>query len=489
VLPAFFCPTVGVGNAIADAWARAKFVLCRHSPVQPVRARAIAYTCFAAVNGRFYRTGRFHVLVKTLLQSVAKSGRRPRGHTLCCALFLLVSISPVVGQTVPHAQQDSPAAIRPFKMHVPDSVLADLHRRLAETKWPDQLPGTGWEYGADIKKVRELAQYWQKQFDWGGQEARINQFDQFTTEIDGQQIYFIHERSPRSEAIPLMLIHGWPGSIVEFLDLIQPLTQPKDRNALAFDVVIPSLPGFGFSGPTTTRGWSPERMAKAFIVLMDRLGYSRYGVQGGDWGSTVARDMAHDAPEHVIGVHVNFLPLDPPSKEAFAQMSGAERKRCSYFEREESSHYLIKASEPQTLAYGFADSPVGWMAWVMDIFQQGTDNNGDFLTPVNRDAFLTDVTLYWVTDTVGSSMRIYREFRLAGEEAKPQPRVTVPIAFADFPKELIACPLRWAKPTYNVVQYTEMPRGGHFAALEQPDLLLGDIRMFFATLNGSDPPN
>jgi len=230
-------------------------------------------------------------------------------------------------------------------------------------------------------------------------------------------------------------------------------------------------------------------MARAFITLMGGLGYSRYGVQGGDWGSTVARDMAHDASDHVIGAHVNFLPLGPPSKEALAQMSDAEHKRCSYFEREESSHYLIKASEPQTLAYGFTDSPVGWMAWVMDIFQQATDNDGDFLTAVNRDAFLTDVTLYWVTDTVGSSMRIYREFRLAGEEAKPQPGVTVPIAFADFPKEVLACPLRWAKPTYNVVQYTQMPRGGHFAALEQPDLLLDDMRKFFASLNGSNPPN
>jgi len=428
------------------------------------------------------------VLVKTLLQGVAKSDRKRRTHALR-SLFLLASIAPALARTVSQAQKDSTASIRPFKMHVPESVLADLHRRLAETKWPDQLPGTTWEYGADIKKVRQLADYWQTQFDWRAQEARINQFDQFTTEIDGQQIYFIHERSSRSDAIPLMLIHGWPGSIVEFLELIQPLTQPKDRNTPAFDVVIPSLPGFGFSGPTTTRGWNPDRMAKAFIVLMSRLGYSRYGVQGGDWGSTIARDMAHDAPEEVIGVHVNFLPLDPPSKEAVAQMSGAERKRYSYFDREESSQYFIKASEPQTLAYGFSDSPVGWMAWVMDIFQQGTDNNGDFLTAVNRDAFLTDVTLYWVTDTVGSSMRIYREFRLAGEEAKPQPRVTVPVAFADFPKEVFACPLRWAKPTYNVVQYTQMPRGGHFAALEQPDLLLGDIRKFFASLNGSNPRN
>ena len=404
------------------------------------------------------------------------------GSVFCAAIFLVSSMVAGNAQTLnPKADPEPTAAtIRPFKMHVPDSVLADLHRRLAETRWPDQLPGTTWEYGADIKKVRELAGYWENGYDWRAQEAKINRFDQFTTEIDGQQIYFIHQRSPRPDAIPLMLIHGWPGSIVEFLELIQPLTQPKDRNTPAFDVVVPSLPGFAFSGPTTTRGWTPDRMAKAFIVLMDRLGYSRYGVQGGDWGSTIARDIAHDAPERVIGVHVNLLVLDPPSKEAVAQMSDAERKRYSYFEREESSHFFIKASEPQTLAYGCADSPVGWLAWVMDIFQQGTDNNGDFLTAVNRDAFLTDVTLYWVTDTAGSSMRIYREYRLTGEGKEPQPRVTVPMAFADFPKEMFACPLRWAKPTNHIVQYTRMLKGGHFAALEQPDLLLDDIRKFFA---------
>ncbi len=207
-------------------------------------------------------------------------------------LVVLVTIQPGHGQ----ARAENPAAIKPFKVHVPNSVLADLRRRLSQTKWPDQLPGTTWEYGADISKVRELANYWQKDYDWRAQEARLNRFDQFTTEIDGQTIYFIHERSPRTDAIPLMLIHGWPGSILEFFALIEPLTHPKDSHTPAFDVVVPSLPGFGFSGPTTSRGWNPARMAKAFIVLMDRLGYSRYGVQGGDWGSNVAEEMARQAP-------------------------------------------------------------------------------------------------------------------------------------------------------------------------------------------------
>ncbi len=399
---------------------------------------------------------------------------------LLASLLLLPSIA--LGQAQAVAKPE-PATIRPFKVHVPDGVLIDLRRRLAETKWPDQLPGTTWEYGVDIKKVRELADYWQNGYDWRAQEARINRFDQFTTEIDGQQIYFIHQRSPRPDAIPLMLIHGWPGSIVEFLTLIEPLTDPKDKNSPAFDVVVPSLPGFGFSGPTTTRGWGPQRMAKALVVLMDRLGYSKYGIQGGDWGSEIARDVAYQAPAHVIGLHLNLITVDPPNPEAVAQMSDAERKRFSFFDRPESSFFFLQAAEPQTLAYALTDSPVGWLAWMIGKFQLLTDNNGDFLTAVDRDTFLTDVTFYWVTGTVGSAMRIYRENRLAGRETAPLPRLATPVAYADFPKEVFAPPFSWITQKYNVVQRTEMPKGGHFAALEQPDLLLDDMRKFFATVN------
>ncbi len=411
--------------------------------------------------------------------------RRLSGSVFCAALFLLSSIVPGRAQA-PNSKADPESAagsIRPFKVHVPDDVLIDLRRRLADTKWPDQLPGTTWEYGADIKKVRELADYWQNGFDWRAQEDRINRFDQFTTQIDGQQIYFIHQRSPRPDAIPLLLIHGWPGSIVEFLALIEPLTHPKDSHSPAFDVIIPSLPGFGFSGATTTRGWGPRRMAKALVVLMDRLGYSRYGIQGGDWGSLIARDMAYQAPAQVIGLHLNLITASPPNPEAVAQMSDAERKRLSYFDQEESSFFFLQASEPQTLAYALTDSPVGWLAWMIGKFQLLTDNHGDFLTAVDRDTFLTDVTLYWATGTIGSAMRIYRENRLTGEEAAPAPRLETPVGYADFPKEVAVPPFRWITQTYNVVQRTEMPKGGHFAALEQPDLLLEDVRKFFAKVD------
>ena len=403
----------------------------------------------------------------------------------CERLLLVASLlhSAIAPGQIQATKKFEPAPIRPFKMHVPDRVLIDLRRRLAGAKWPDQLPGTTWEYGVDIKKVRELADYWQNRYDWRAQEAKINQFDQFTTEIDGQQIYFIHQRSPRADAIPLMLIHGWPGSILEFEKLIAPLTHPKDINSPAFDVIIPSLPGFGYSGPTTTRGWGPQRMAKALVVLMDRLGYSKYGIQGGDWGSAIAQDMAYQAPTHVIGLHLNLIYVPPPNQEAVAKMSDAERKRYSYFDREESSFFFLQASEPQTLAYALTDSAVGWLAWMIGKFQLLTDNNGDFLTAVDRDTFLTDVTLYWATGTIGSAMRIYRENRLTIEEMVPTPHLETPMAYADFPREVAVPPLSWITQTYNIVQKTSMPKGGHFAALEQPDLLVADIRKFFAKID------
>ncbi|MGA8221250.1 MAG: alpha/beta hydrolase, partial [Candidatus Acidiferrales bacterium] len=258
---------------------------------------------------------------------------------------------------------------------------------------------------------------------------------------------------------------------------------PKDSHSPAFDVIVPSLPGFGFSGPTTTRGWGSQRMAKALIVLMDRLGYSKYGIQGGDWGSEIARDMAYQAPTHVIGLHLNLIVVNPPNPQAVAQMSDAERRRYSYFDREESSFFFLQSAEPQTLAYALTDSPVGWLAWMIAKFQMLTDNDGDFLTAVDRDTFLTDVTLYWATGTVGSAMRIYRENRLAGGEKSPPARLEIPVAYADFPKEVFACPLSWITQTYNLVQTTEMPKGGHFAALEQPDLLVDDVRKFFAKVD------
>lgn len=399
---------------------------------------------------------------------------------------ILVSTAFMPGHAQPKAANgevtQAPVVV-PFKAHIPDEVLVDLRHRLAQAKWPDQLPGTTWEHGADIDTMRRLAEYWEKTYDWRAQEAKINRFEQFETEIDGQRIHFIHQRSPRVDAIPLLLLHGWPGSIVEFLTLIEPLTNPKDSDAPAFHVIIPSLPGFGFSGPTKSPGWDTRRMAKAFVVLMDRLGYSRYGIQGGDWGSLIARRMALQAPQRVIGLHLNFLPVPPPTPEALTQLSDEERRRFASFQAgDEYGYFKLQESQPQTAAYALTDSPVGWLAWTAEKFRAFSDNSGDFLTVVDRDAFFTNITLYWLTGTVGSSMRIYREEKLAGGNSAPMPRIETPVGYAVFPKEVIASPDRWIEPGYHIVQKTVMPKGGHFAALEQPSLLIKDIRTFFAKL-------
>ncbi|HLV87932.1 MAG TPA: epoxide hydrolase [Candidatus Sulfotelmatobacter sp.] len=402
-------------------------------------------------------------------------------QTVCALAIVFVVL--VTLQAGFGAEARNAPAIIPFKANIPENVLADLHHRLAETRWPDQLPGTTWEYGADISKVRELASYWLKDYNWRAQEARINRYAQFTTVIDGQTIHFIHERSPRAEAVPLMLIHGWPGSILEFFSLIEPLTHPKDSNTPAFDVVIPSLPGFGFSGPTTSRGWGPQRMAKALTVLMDRLGYSKYGIQGGDWGAAIAIEIARLAPEHVIGLHLNLIDVRPPSDSAMKQLTAEEQRRYSgWWDEQRSTFFSLQSSEPQTVAYALTDSPVGWLAWLTEKFQDLTDNDGDFLHAVDRDTFLTDVTLYWVTGTVGSSMRIYRENHFT-HRLESLPRLQTPVAYAVFPKEVVAAPERWIDLNYNIVQRTEMPRGGHFAALEQPDLMVKDLRLFFSKLH------
>jgi pimeloyl-ACP methyl ester carboxylesterase len=401
------------------------------------------------------------------------------------AAAILVSVAVMRSYAQPRTAQrqvnQAPAVVR-FKAHIPDEVLVDLRRRLALAKWPDQLPGTTWEHGADITTMRQLAEYWRKKYGWRAQEARINRFDQFTTQIDGQRIHFIHQRSTRADAIPLLLIHGWPGSIVEFLTLIEPLTNPKDSNTPSFHVIIPSLPGVGFSGPTKSPGWDARRMAKAFAVLMDRLGYSRYGIQGGDWGSLIARNMALEAPKNVIGLHLNFLPVPPPSPQALEELSAEERRRYTAFQDEEYGYFKLQETRPQTAAYALTDSPLGWLAWIAEKFHAWTDNGGDFLTVVDRNAFFTNITLYWATGTVGSSMRIYREGKLAGANSAPMPRIETPVAYAVFPKEVVASPYRWIDQGHNIVQRTEMPKGGHFAALEQPDLLIKDIRTLFAKL-------
>ncbi len=369
--------------------------------------------------------------------------------------------------------------ITPFTVEISDAALEDLHRRLRETRWPDQLPDAGWDYGAEMGYIQELARYWADGYDWRAAEAELNQLDHYITTIDGQNIHFIHQRSPHPDAYPLIISHGWPGSVVEFLDIIGPLTEPDDP-ADAFHVIAPSLPGYGFSGPTSDRGWDAVRTAKAFAELMGRLGYERYGAQGGDWGSFISQNIGRQDPEHCEAVHVNFLfanaPTDGPGELTEDEQVGLGRANL-YF-TEGAGYMQIQSTKPQTLAYGLTDSAVGQLAWIAEKFLAWTDNDGTIESAVDRDRLLTNISLYWFTATAGSSARMYYEVLRPGAGGITEPLET-PIGVANFPMEIMRAPRRWMEDSYNIVHWSEMDEGGHFAAMEEPEALAQDIREFF----------
>jgi pimeloyl-ACP methyl ester carboxylesterase len=387
----------------------------------------------------------------------------------------------------------SESDIRPFRIAIPESELADLHQRLDRTRWPDELPGVGWAYGVPRDHLRELARYWRHEYDWRAAEARLNRWPQFTTVIDGANIHFAHIRSPEPNATPLIITHGWPGSIVEFSEITGPLSDPRAHGANpcdAFHLVLPSIPGFGFSGPTTETGWEYRRVAAAFATLMRHLGYHRYGAQGGDWGSVISRELGRIHPEQVIGVHLNLMPAAAaaaePTAEELAALGPAERERTlASWERtrawvsDRQGYADIQSTRPQTLAYALTDSPVGQLAWIAEKFQEWTDSTDRPDDAVDRDHLLTNVMLYWLTGTAGSSARIYYERAHADYWGAPPEPSTAPTAVAAFPYENFI-PLRHiAERTNRIVRWTEFDRGGHFAALEQPDLLVDDVRAFF----------
>lgn len=377
--------------------------------------------------------------------------------------------------------------IRAFRIEIPQADLDDLHERLARTRWPDELPDVGWSRGVPLEYLKELADYWRTRYDWRTWEAKLNAFPQFTTTIEGQNIHFLHVRSPEADALPLILTHGWPGSVVEFLDVIGPLTNPRAHGgdpADAFHVVIPSLPGYGFSGPTHDVGWATERTAKAWAELMRRLGYERYGAQGGDWGAFVAPELGRAAPDHVVGVHVNaatmgFIPFGPVEPDELATFTDAEKlrlERLNRFLSEGNGYFQIQATRPQTLAYALTDSPVGQLAWIVEKFKEWTNPSAELPeSAIDRDRILTDVMLYWLTRTAGSSARLYYENMHASNWGQ-QPG-TAPTGVAVFAEDVAI--RRYAERANNIVHWSEFDRGGHFAALEAPDLLVGDIRAFF----------
>jgi microsomal epoxide hydrolase len=371
----------------------------------------------------------------------------------------------------------SDEAITPFRVEVPEAVLDDLRDRLARTRWPDQIPGSGWGYGTDLAYLQDLCEYWGTKFDWRAQEDRFNRWPHFLTMIDGQQIHFIHARSDNPDALPLVITHGWPGSVAEFLDIIEPLREQ-------FHVVAPSLPGYGWSGPTTAPGWDVARVAAAWKVLMARLGYERYGAQGGDWGAFVSARLAAIDPEHCIGLHSNLLlafPADPSGIELNEQEI-ADLAAAGEFMTTGAAYQEIQGKNPQTLGYGLTDSPSGLAGWIIEKFMVWTDNDGNPEDAIGRDALLTNLTVYWVTKTINSSIRLYCESQRGQNFGPMDEYVGVPTAAAVFHKEIFRVPRAYAESRFNVVRYTRFDRGGHFAAMEEPDLLVQDVKEFFAEL-------
>jgi epoxide hydrolase len=379
--------------------------------------------------------------------------------------------------------------IRPFRVEIPQADIDDLRERLARTRWPDELPGAGWSYGIPLDYMKELAEYWRTRYDWRRHEARLNEFPQYTTTIDGQNIHFLHVRSSDPNAMPLMLIHGWPGSVVEFLEVIRPLTDPRGHGGDpgdAFHVVVPSIPGFGFSGPTHEKGWDVNRIVRAFAELMRRLGYQRYGAQGGDWGSTISRQLGLLDPDHVAGLHLNMLGTapsgDPGEMALLTETEKGHVQAGARFQQEGSGYYMQQSSKPQTLAYALTDSPAGQLAWIAEKFKEWTDSESVPEDAVDRDQLLTNVSVYWFTGTANSSARLYYEFGHSGAGwGKVEPS-TMPTGVAVFPREIMPSIRRFAERSNNIVHWTDFDRGGHFAAMEEPDLLVGDIRECFRGL-------
>jgi len=378
---------------------------------------------------------------------------------------------------------------QPFRIEVPDADLTDLKSRLAATRWPDQLPSEPWARGVPVEYLKELAAYWADGFDWRAQEAELNSHPQFRTEIDGHNIHFLHVESPEPHARPLILLHGWPGSVVEFLDVIGPLSNPRGHGldpAQAFHLVIPSLVGFGFSTPLAAGGWTAGRIAAAFTELMGALGYDRYCVQGGDYGSYIGPLMGGLAPERVIGVHVNapafgFLPGRNISDDEVASLTDIERDRVARargWNAEMTGYFKIQSTRPQTLGYGLTDSPVGQLAWIVEKFKEWTDPAQALPeNAVPRDRLLANVSVYWFTRTATSSANLYYETAHARALPELSP---VPTGVAVFAADLAI--RRYGERLFNVVHWSDFDTGGHFAAMETPMLLVDDIRSFFATI-------
>ena len=408
------------------------------------------------------------------------------------AVIVAGTLAAGLGAAPAAGQEDDGAEIRPFEISVPDEVLDDLRGRLANTRYPDQV-GDPWVYGTDIAYLRQLVDYWRDEYDWREQERRLNAFDNYKTRIDGLDIHFIHQRSPEPDALPIVITHGWPGSVVEFLKVIGPLTDPAAHGgdaADAFHVVAPSMPGYGFSDKPRAPGMGPEQIADINAQLMARLGYERYGAQGGDWGAAVSTWLAAKYASNVAGLHLNMAFAGPPADsddptggatpEELARMQARTAELADGF-----AYSAIQGTKPQTLGYGLNDSPAGLAGWIVEKFQSWCDCSGNPETIFTKDELLTNIMLYWVTGTATSAARLYYESSNQAAEGllfMPGGRVEAPTGVALFPQELILPPRAWVERQFNLTHWTEMPRGGHFAAFEQPELFVEDLRTFYREL-------
>ncbi len=381
----------------------------------------------------------------------------------------------------------SPPRIEPFSIQIEEEVLSDLKARIRNTRWPEPAPGASWGQGTDLEYLKEIVAYWADEFDWRVQERGLNAFHHFRAELDGVRIHFVHERARHGRGIPLILTHGWPSSFVELLPLVPFLTDPGAHGIKgpAFDVVIPSLPGYGFSERPARTGVTTRYTAGRWHQLMRGLGYERYGAQGGDFGAGVATYMALDDPEPMIGVHLSNLELRPytgPGSRALTEAERAFAEETQRWDDVERGYSAIQSTKPQTLGYALNDSPAGLAAWILEKWRSWSDSRGDLDGRFSRDFLLTIVTLYWVTETITPSIRDYFDNRWPGEAVGPENFVKVPTAITVFANHFVSegtPPREWAERLYNVRRWTEMPTGGHFAAAEEPERLARDIARFF----------
>lgn len=373
---------------------------------------------------------------------------------------------------------------QPYRLHASEEQLRDLRDRLLHARWPESEPVDDWSQGIPRSYLKEVCDYWANGYDWRRVEQHINSFPQFRTRLDGLDVHFLHVRSPHPNALPLVITHGWPGSIVEFLKVIEPLTDPVAHGGTstdAFDVVCPSLPGFGFSGKPEETGWGVERIGAAWAELMARLGYERYGAQGGDWGSSVTAEIGRQDPGHVAGIHMN-MPFVSPRSMDMSELTPEEQSvlaSLAHYQQWESGYSKEQSTRPQTVGYALVDSPVGLCAWILEKFRAWTDCDGDLESVLSRDELLDNVMLYWLPAAGASSARIYWE---SFNEVSTEP-VGVPTGCSIFPKEILRVSRRWAASRFtNIVYWNETDRGGHFAAFEQPELFVQEVRAFFRSV-------